>query len=129
MARRKNKQTRKYTPKNEFRRNNSPYSEGHPNFIFGETRSGKYKSFGLTTHPKKQYPYIELHKNPNPNDTETSYLQTQVLTTNKKYFEDEYDPQWHFSILDRAIVRHLIKKYKKATNRSKKRKKQKNKRT
>lgn len=122
MARKKNKQTRKYKPKNEFRRNHGPKSHGHPNFVFGQTRSGKYKSFGLTTTPKEEYPYIPLHKNPNPNDNKQAYLETKVLTTNEKYFSDEFNPKWHFSILDMPIIRHLIKKYKKSTNRSKKKK-------
>lgn len=122
MARRKNKQTRKYTPKNEFRRNHSSVSQGHPNFIFGRTRSGKFKSFGLTTTPKEEHPYIPLHKNPNPDDNTPAYLQKKILTTDEKYFDEEYNPKWHFSVLDMPVIRHLIKKYKKSTNRSKKKK-------
>lgn len=85
---RKKKATRKYTPKNEFRHNNSKVVEGHFNYIFGETET-HYKSLGVTTHPKQKFKHVKLKNNPNPNDNRDSFLQLQVLNTNKKYFKDK----------------------------------------
>ena len=70
MARKRNKQTRKFKPRNEFRRNNSPLAQGHPNFVFGETQSGKYKSLGLTTHPDDDHIHYHMSENPDPKSDE-----------------------------------------------------------
>lgn len=115
MSRRKRKGTRKYTPKNEFRRNNSKTAEGHYNYVFGET-STHLKSLGITTHPKQNFKHVKLKVNPNPNDKRTSFLQLRVLNTNKKYFREK-ETGWKFSKDDMPIVRHTIKDYKKRTNR------------
>lgn len=118
MARRKNKQSRKYKPLNIFMRNNGPISSGHFNYIFGETRSGKYKSLGLTTSPKEKYPTIKLNTNPNPEDTRTSYIKIHPITSKKEYMvEISNGSDWNFSEEDWGIVRGLIKRYKKSTNR------------
>lgn len=119
MARKK-KQSRKYIPRNEFRYNNSPLAEGHPHYVFGETRSGKYKSLGLTTHPIKSIRHVELHKNPEPNNTDKSFLQLRIHTAKKKYYSAPLS-DWTFAKEDMPVVRHTIKKYKKSTNRKSKR--------
>lgn len=63
MARRKNKQSRKYIPVSEFRYNNSPLAKGHPNYVFGKTRDGKkYKSFGITHSPDSRHIAYKLSK-------------------------------------------------------------------
>ena len=67
MARKK-KTTRKYIPRNEFRYNNSPHTEGHPHYVFGE-KGKKYMSLGLTRQPVDGIPHIKLSKNPNPDDS------------------------------------------------------------
>lgn len=120
MARRKNKQTRKYKPRNEFRYNNSPSGGGHKNFIFGETQN-KYKSLSITSHPKSNYPYIKLCKNPQKGNNIDSYVETKPKTAKKSYYSKPLRG-YEFSHEDRAIIRHLIKKYKKSTNRHKKKK-------
>ena len=122
MARKK-KQSRKYIPRNEFRVNNSPLAEGHPHYVFGE-KNGKYKSLGLTTNPVKGIRHVKLHKNPEPNNTDKSYLQMRVHTAKKGYYTDTL-PDWTFSKEDMAIARHRTKEYKKSTNRKSKRKKNK----
>lgn len=94
-----------------FAKNHSKQSKGHPNYVFGRV-GDKYKSFGLTHKPKENHPYVPLTKNPNPNDKTNSYLQKQVLTTHKRFFEEK-EKDWSFSSEDRAVVRHHIKKYKK----------------
>ena len=119
MARRKNKQTRKYKPRNEFRRNKSASAQGHYDYVFGETET-HYKSLGLTTHPAEGYKYYPLHKNPNPNDRRKSYLKLGVRSTNKKYLDETPEKGWSFAKEDMPIVRHTIKAYKKRTNRKKK---------
>ena len=126
MARKK-KQSRKYTPRNEFRINDSPLAEGHPHYVFGETASGKYKSLGLTTHPVKGIKHVRLHKNPEPNNNDESYLQMRVHTAKKSYYTEPL-PDWSFSKEDMSIVRHRTKEYKKSTNRKPKRGNKKNKR-
>ena len=121
----KQKPTRKYKPRNEFRRNDSPHAEGHPHFVFGETRSGKYKSLGLTTHPVKGIRHIKLSQNPNPKKRgEDSYLQLEVHTAKKDYYTAPL-PNWKFAKDDMPIVRHRIKEYKKSTNRKPKKRKKK----
>ena len=80
----KKRKSRKYIPRNEFRRNLSKSAQAHYNYVFGETDT-HYKSLGLTTHPRNDIPHYELTKNPNPNDKRTSFLQLKVLNTNKKY--------------------------------------------
>ncbi len=113
---RKNKKTRKYKPRNEFRRNNSPVAMGHPQYVFGETKSGKYKSIGLTTHPNAEHKHYPLSENPNPKDKDKSYIQERVHTAKKKFYSEPLD-DWKFAKKDMAIVRHITKKYKKSTNR------------
>lgn len=115
MARKK-KQTRKYKPRNEFFINDSPLAEGHPHYVFGETASGKYKSLGLTTHPVESIKHVRLHKNPEPNNDEPSYLQMRVHTAKKNYYTIPL-LGWTFAKEDMPVVRHIIKAYKKSTNR------------
>ena len=112
---RKKKPTRKYKPRNEFRRNNSRTAKSHYNFVFGETET-HYKSLGLTKHPREDIPHYLLTKNPNPNDTDKSYLQLKVLSTHKKYMPKK-EEGWGFAKEDMSVVRHTIKRYKKSTNR------------
>ena len=113
MARKR--KSRKYIPRNEFRYNNSPLASGHPHYVFGETKT-RYKSLGLTTHPKPDIAHYELSKNPDPFDTDKSYLQFEVHSASKKYYNAPL-LGWKFSKKDMPVVRHTIKKYKKATNR------------
>lgn len=114
---RRKKATRKYIPRNEFRYNNSKQARGHPHYIFGE-KNGKYKSFGLTSHPKKEYPHIELSKSPNPKNSKKQYLQTQVKSTDKKHFGLPLRG-WSFASDDAGVVRHYKKQYKKRQNKKK----------
>ena len=118
---RKKKQTRKYRPRNEFRRNDSPLAGGHPHFVFGETNSGKLKSIGLTHNPDDEHRHYPLSKNPNPLDDKQSFLQDRVHTAKKKYYGESL-PDWKFAKEDMSIVRHITKKYKKSTNRKPKKK-------
>ncbi len=114
MARKKH-QSRKYTPRNEFRRNNSKSAIGHTDFVFGETKT-QYKSLGLTHSPDERFKYYPLKKNPDPKDDKQAYLRLGVRSTNKKYFK-ETTKDWNFSKEDMPVVRHEIKSYKKRTNR------------
>ena len=101
----------KFRSMDEFRKNYSKRSLGHPDYVFG--RSGDtYHSFGLTHTPKKQYHSVQLAQNPNPKDGRTSYLQTRVKHTDKKYF-GKLKQGWKFHPDDRAFVRHKVKKYRK----------------
>ena len=118
MARKK-KPTSKYTPMNSFRYNFSPSAAGHPNYVFGE-KNGKYKSFGLTTSPKKEFKHSKLSSNPEPNNKKDSYIQHRVITTNKKYFSEPL-LNWNFNLFDLPLVRHLKKTYKKKSRKNKKR--------
>ena len=113
---RKKKPTRKYEPRNEFRINNSPHANGHPHYIFGE-KNGKYKSLGLTTSPRPDVRSVELSKNPEPSNTDKSYLQFEVHTAKKSYYRKDVLQGWGFAPEDMPVVRHRIKKYKKSYNR------------
>lgn len=115
MARRKNKQTRKYKPRNEFRQNVSPNARAHIDYVFGETDT-HYKSMGLTHNPDDKYNYYPLSKNPNPKDPKQSHLRLAVRSTNKKYFKEPKE-DWQFAKEDKPVVRPEIKAYKKRTNR------------
>lgn len=114
MARKK-KPSRKYTPRNEFRINYGPRAQDHPHYIFGETKT-KYKSLGLTTEPKLEHPSTKLKRNPNPVDSSDSFLQFKVHTDKKEYYGKPLSG-WSFSADDMPVVRHRIKKYKRAMNR------------
>ena len=116
MARKK-KQTRKYKPRNEFRRNLSKSAQAHFNYVFGETET-HYKSLGLTTNPNDKFPLYELSKNPNPTpkNSKPSFLRLNVVSTNKKYLPTA-EKNWAFAKEDMSVVRHTIKAYKKSTNR------------
>ena len=118
MARKK-KPSRKYQPRNEFRRNKSASAQGPYDYVFGETKT-HYKSMGLTTHPAEGYKYYVLHKNPNPKDRRKSYLKLDIRNTNKKYLDAVPERGWSFAKEDMPVVRHTIKAYKKRTNRQKK---------
>lgn len=120
MARKK-KPSRKYKPRNEFRINDSPLAAGHPHYVFGE-KNGKYKSLGLTTSPIKGVPHVKLSKNPEPHNTDNSYLQMRVHTAKKGYYTEPLK-DWEFAKEDMAVVRHRTKQYKKSTNRKPKRRK------
>lgn len=117
---RKKKSTKKYIPKNEFRRNHSPSSNGHPNYIFGET-SKKYKSLSLTSNPNDRERKIELKHNPDPNSKDRSFVRVKPITTQKKYFDND-SLDWKFSVEDMGIIRLLIKDYKRRAYRRKKKK-------
>ena len=105
------KKKNKFYSMNEFRKNYSKRSLGHPDYIFG--RSGDtYHSLGLTHTPKKEYRSVKLMQNPNPSDTRDSYLQTKVKHTPKKCFGNA-KTGWSFHSDDRAYVRHKVKKYRK----------------
>ena len=114
MARRK-KKSRKYIPRSEFRRNLSKTAKAHYNYVFGETDT-HYKSLGLTTHPNADISHYKLSKNPNPADKRYSFLQIKVLSTNKKYLP-KVESDWSFAKNDMPVVRYVIKRYKKSTNR------------
>lgn len=120
MARKK-KQTKKYAPRNEFRRNNSPSGMGHPAYVFGETEKS-FKSFGLTTNPNDRERKIELPDNPDPNSQKKAYIRIKPVTINReRYSAETFD--WRFSDEDMAIVRHLRKDYKRRAYRRQKKKK------
>lgn len=108
MCRMRKKKTRKYKPLNEFRRNKSPSAQNHFNYVFGETKT-KYKSLGLTTHPRADISSYQLNQNPNPYDKRKSFLQLKVLSTNKRYLPKK-ESLWKFDKSDMPIVRHAIKK-------------------
>ncbi|HBK01808.1 MAG TPA: hypothetical protein DDY77_02085 [Clostridiales bacterium] len=114
MARKK-RQSRKYTPRNEFRRNTSKTASGHFDYVFGETKT-QYKSIGLTHSPTADRKYYPLTKNPNPKDDRQSYIHLNVRGTNKKFFKAP-EKGWEFAKEDMPVVRHTIKQYKKSTNR------------
>lgn len=116
MARRKNKQTRKYEPRDEFRYNNGFRSKGHPNYVFGY-KNGKFKSMGLTTESNEPGPKVKLSKNPNPLDDRESYLKLTKPMTDKVEFYGDVLPGWKFADADKPIVRHRKKQYKKSYNR------------
>lgn len=114
MARKK-KQSRKYTPRNEFRQNHSPSARGHYDYVFGET-SNYYKSIGLTTNENDKYPKYRLTKNPDPMSTDESYLRLKTRSTLKRYMP-KIEIDWQFDEKDMPIVRRIIKTYKKSFNR------------
>lgn len=114
MARKK-KPTRKYTPKNEFRKSTSIKTGYHPQYIFGETAT-RYKSLGLTQHPDSKHRYYLLTKNPEPGNKEKSFLKLEVHSLQKKYYGEPLKG-WGFDKKDMPVVRHQIKEYKKSTNR------------
>ena len=107
---------------NEFRYSESKLYADHPQYIFGKTRSGKYKSLGLTHHPNEKHSVIQLSKNPNPRDNRIAYIGTNPHTLREKDLDKMPKRNWKFADKDKPIVRHIIKSYKKRTNRKSKRK-------
>lgn len=122
MSRRKNKQSRKYIPMNEFRYSESKLYNDHPQYVFGKTRSGKYKSLGLTHNPDEKHPVVGLSKSPNPRDKKKAYIGTNPHTLREKDLDKMPKQDWRFAENDKPVVRHIIKTYKKRTNRNSKKK-------
>lgn len=116
MTRKKNKQTRKYEPRDEFRMNRSPVVKGHPHYVFG-FKNGKYKSLGITHSPRDDQRAVELIKNHNPKDSSKAYIQLKKIHTDKTDYYGEVLDGWSFSDEDKPIVRHRKKEYKKSYNR------------
>ena len=116
MARKK-KQSRKYIPMNEFRYPLMDTYREHPQYVFGKTRSGKYKSLGLTHTPDGKHSVIPLSENPNPRDKRKAYIGTNPHTLAEKDYDPKPKKNWKFAKKDKPIVRHIIKQYKKRTNR------------
>lgn len=115
MARKK-KPSRKYTPRSEFRYNNSKRAAGHPHYIFGE-KDGFYYSLGLTTHPHPEYPTFSLSKNPDPNSTKKSHVQRNVFVDPCRFYKAKPKfKYWRFDNNDIPIIRHIIKSYKRTLN-------------
>ena len=114
---RKKKQSRKYMPRNEFRYNNSPSSRGHLQYIFGETRGGKYKSFGFTHQASDAEKKIQFQNNPNPQDNRPSFMRTKVVTAQKRWFTNPPVAGLSLGTEERAIVRFFRKRYNKSLNR------------
>ena len=117
---RKKKPTKKYTPRNEFRWNNSPSARHHPAYVFGET-GRNYKSLGLTTEPNDRERKIQLSHNPDSSSDVPSFVRVNPVTAHKEYYSEPLE--WEFSVEDRAIIRHLIKDYKRRAYRRPKKKK------
>ena len=116
------KQTRKYTPRNEFRYNYSVVADEHPHYVFGE-KNGKFKSLGLTTTHPTNVRHYHLSKNPNPKKDDDSYLLLIKPTTAGSKVYSEPLKGWTFAKEDMPVVRHRIKAYKKSYNRRPKKKK------
>lgn len=117
MPRKKKKQSRKYIPMNEFRYADSKIYGDHPQYVFGKTRSGKFKTLGLTTSPDDKHPVIPLSKNPNPKDDRKSYIGTKPHTLRESELDKIPKRNWEFASKDKPVIRHLIKNYKKRSNR------------
>ncbi len=116
MARRK-KQSRKYIPLDEFRFAKSKIYGNHPQYVFGKTRSGKFKTLGLTHTPNPKHKTLPLQKNPNKKDFRPAYISVKPHTIGENYLEQTPQKDWGFVKIDRAVVRHIIKRYKKSYNR------------
>lgn len=94
--------------KNEFRYN---YDTKHPTYVFMEDEH-KYKAFGLT-HKDKTFNKnnMPLNKNPNPNDKNSSYLRTGVVSSKKKNFGSVLK-NFIFSDEDFKNVKSKVRNYK-----------------
>lgn len=69
--------------KNEFK---YKYDTKHPTYVFMEDEN-KYKAFELTPKDKTfNKNNMTLNKNPNPNDKNSSYLRTGIVSSKKKNF-------------------------------------------
>lgn len=106
------KQSGKYQSENFFAVNTGKNAKGHPQYVFGQ-KNGRYKSYGLTTHPNKTHEFVRLSKNPNPKDSSTAYIQKGVFSTKLKYLSNR-KTGWSFGSEDRALVQHWVKKYRRA---------------
>ena len=115
MARKK-KQSRKYIPMDEFRVNRLDIYGQHPQYIFGKTRNGKFKSLGLSHKQDDKHKSHKLVVNPDPNDKDDAYIGETVHTVAESAY-DAPKKGWRISRKDRPLVRHIIKRYKKRTNR------------
>lgn len=113
---RKRKQSRKYVPLNEFRVNRLDIYGRHPQYVFGRTHNGKLKSLGLSHTPDEKHKSHKLNVNPNPSDKKTAYIGETVHTVAENAY-DSPKKGWRFSDTDKPLVRHIIKGYKKRTNR------------
>ena len=95
--------------RSEFRTNKKT---GHPSYIYAKVGK-RYKYIGITHSPITQgVRNIELEKNPNPQESETSYLRPKTKEDKIKNFKEK-KKGWKFSEADKPKVKRIIKRDKK----------------
>ena len=102
--------------KNEFRYN---FTEKHKTYVF-EEENGKYKSVGIT-HNSKTFgkDNMPLHKNPQKNKTEDSYVRNGVIVDKKNNYGKRIIKNMSFESSDFKNVKSKIRNYKKRQKNSK----------
>ncbi len=101
---------KKYIEKNEFRFN---FAEKHKNYVFAETKDGKYIGVGIT-HESTTFskPNMPLEKNPQKGKTEESYIRNGIVTDKKRLYGRPLK-NYSFSENDFPKVKSKIRNYKK----------------
>ena len=98
--------------KNEFRKNNSRETGGHPTYIFAQ-KGKKFKFIGIThANVTEGVENIPLEKNPEPGKTEQSYIRPNPDEAHKSSFGAKLKG-WFFSDKDKKKVEAVKKKGKK----------------
>ena len=102
---------RKEIKKNEFRRNNSRDTGGHPTYIYAQ-EGKKLKFIGITHSPITDgMENIPLEKNPEPRNTSKAYIRPYPNEAHKSSFGTKLKG-WFFSDKDKRKVEEVKKKTK-----------------
>ena len=95
--------------KNEFRRNNSKKSKGHPTYIYAQ-EGDEYKFIGITHSPiTDDVDNIPLEKNPEPGNKTKAYIRSKPDKENRSRFGSKLKG-WFFSDADKEKVEAVKKK-------------------
>ena len=81
----------------------------HPSYVFNE-KDNKYQSLIITHSPvTRKKNNIRLYKNPNNNDSSTSYIVPKIVSDNKSSYNKPYK-NWNFDKNDKRKIKRLIKR-------------------
>ncbi len=95
--------------KNEFRKNNSRRTAGHPTYIYAQ-EGDEYKFIGITHSPiTDDIDNIPLEKNPEPGNKTKAYIRPNPAKAHKSSFGSKLKG-WFFSDADKEKVDAVKKK-------------------
>lgn len=104
-----NTDEKKGTPRNEFRKRRKGGGAGHPEHIYRKV-GNTYVFIGIThSDVTRGVKNIKLDKNPNPNDSRTSYIKPTPERASTNEFHKKPEKGWKFAESDLPKVEEVKK--------------------